>query len=54
MNKFILDDLPGICNQEDFTHDYKLLMQYAEWLGLLAKDKGYKIPEEYSGFNLPN
>lgn len=47
-----MDDMPGICSQEDFDHDYKLLMVKARMLGMLVKDKGYAIPEEYQGFCL--
>lgn len=52
--KFIMDDAPGICNQEDFDHDFKLLLKCisnndqvmrlrAYTLISLAKDKGYEL-----------
>lgn len=48
----ISDDMPGICSQEDFDHDYRKLMKIRDRLEIvmnfmnqLSKDKGYTIPE---------
>lgn len=42
--RFIADEPPGICSQEDFEHDFNELVIMAKFLGDLAKEKGYKIP----------
>lgn len=52
--KFIVDEAPGICNQEDFDHDFKLLLKFisskdqamclrAYTLIRLAVDKSYEL-----------
>lgn len=53
-DKFIMDKPPGVCNQEDFDHDFKLLLKFisskdqamrvrAYTLVHLAVNKGYEL-----------
>lgn len=44
--RFIADEPPGICSQEDFEHDLRELMAMSNFLGKLAKEKDYKIPTD--------
>lgn len=48
--RFIADEPPGICSQEDLEHDFRKLIAMARFLGDLAKAKGYKIPPDMLSF----